>query len=405
MNFSGSLSIAPLSQPVRQAPLICFSHLRWDFVWQRPQHLMERFSGERQVFFFEEYIPTDHHLAYLEIHPFEGTGVKAIRPRVPHWWNDQEREQALGRLLDELLSLHGVVKPILWFYTPMMYGFARHVDAAAVIYDCMDELANFKFASPRLKEREAALIAHADVVFTGGYSLYDAKRHLHDNIHPFPSSVDVGHFLNARAGAGEPTDQKEIAGRKLGYYGVIDERLDLPLIARLAAARPNVSFIFVGPIAKIAPEALPRAANIHYLGQKPYGELPAYLSGWDAALMPFALNEATRFISPTKTPEYLAGGRPVVSTAINDVIRHYGDIEGVFVAQDAEGFIAACDKALSLKAGGDGWLKAVDAMLARSSWDDTFLSMQTLLGDAICKRVEGMHSKAGSAETATAGKP
>ncbi len=366
---------------------------------------MERFSGERQVFFFEEYIPTDHHLAYLEIHPFEGTGVKAIRARVPHWWNDQEREQALGRLLDELLSLHGVVKPILWFYTPMMYGFARHVDAAAVVYDCMDELANFKFASPRLKEMEAALIAHADVVFTGGYSLYEAKRHLHDNIHPFPSSVDVGHFLNARAGAGEPTDQKEIAGRKLGYYGVIDERLDLPLIAALAEARPHVSLIFVGPTAKITPEALPRAANIHYLGQKPYSELPAYLSGWDAALMPFALNEATRFISPTKTPEYLAGGRPVVSTAIADVIRHYGDIEGVFVAQDAERFIAACDEALTLSDSGDGWLKTVDAMLARSSWDDTFLSMQTLVGDTIRKRREGMHPKAGIVETATAGKP
>lgn len=349
---------------------------------------MERFSRDRQVFFFEEYIPTDHHLAYLEIHPFKGTSVKAIRPRVPHWWDGDQREQALRGLLDELISLCGVSKPVLWFYTPMMYAFARHFDAAAIVYDCMDELANFKFASSRLKEMEAALIAGADVVFTGGHSLYEAKCHLHGNIHPFPSSVDVRHFQGARNHVSEPEDQKDIRGPKLGYYGVIDERLDLALIAQLAEARPDLSFVFVGPVVKIAPEALPRAANIHYLGQKHYNELPAYLSGWDAALMPFALNDATKFISPTKTPEYLAGGRPVISTAITDVIRHYGDVGGVFVAQDVDGFVAACGKALALGGGGGDWLQSVDTMLARSSWDDTFFSMQTLVGEAIQKNTE-----------------
>ncbi len=386
MNLSSSFPVASHTVPVRHAPLICFSHLRWDFVLQRPQHLMERFSGERQVFFFEEFIPTDHHLAYMEIHPFEGTTVKSIRPRIPHWWSEEDRERALGKLLDELLTLHGVMKPILWFYTPLMYSFARHVDASAVIYDCMDELANFKFAPAGLKETEAALIARADVVFTGGQSLYEAKRHMHDNIHPFPSSVDVGHFHAARTNHNEPLDQRSIKGVKLGYYGVIDERLDLELIAQVAQARPDLSFVFIGPVAKIAPEALPRAANIHYLGRKSYDELPGYLSGWDVALMPFALNEATKFISPTKTPEYLAAGRPVVSTAITDVVRHYGDINGVFVAVDAGRFAAACDEALALSRSADNWLMRVDAMLAGSSWDQTFLTMKTLVNEAIERR-------------------
>lgn len=383
MNLSSSFPVASRTVPVRHAPLICFSHLRWDFVLQRPQHLMERFSKARQVFFFEEFIPTDHHLAYMEIHPFEGTTVKSIRPRIPHWWSDEERERALGKLLDELLAIYGVKKPILWFYTPVMYSFARHVDASAVIYDCMDELANFKFAPAGLRETESALIARADVVFTGGHSLYQAKRHLHDNIHPFPSSVDVGHFHAARTNRDEPLDQRSIRGTKLGYYGVIDERLDLKLIAQVAHARPHLSFVFIGPVAKIAPEDLPRAANIHYLGQKSYEELPAYLSGWDVALMPFALNDATKFISPTKTPEYLAAGRPVVSTAITDVVRHYGDVDGVFVAKDADRFVAACDEALALSRDTHDWLKPVDAMLAGLSWDETFLAMESLVNEAI----------------------
>ncbi len=371
-----------------RAPLICFSHLRWDFVLQRPQHLMRRFSQDRQVFFFEEFIPTDHHLAYLEIHPFEGTTTKAIRPRIPHWWSEVEREKALGKLLDDLIALHGGHRPVLWFYTPMMFAFSRHVDAAAVIYDCMDELANFRFAPPRLKETEDALIARADVVFTGGASLYEAKKHRHDNIHAFPSSVDAHHFRKARDIQSEPSDQAAIPHPRLGYYGVIDERLDLDLIHEAAAARPDFSFVFLGPVVKISAADLPQAANIHYLGQKAYADLPAYLSGWQAAIMPFALNEATRFISPTKTPEYLAAGRPVVSTRIADVVRTYSDVAGLFLADGAEQFAKACDAAITLSRSGDAWKSEVDELLSRSSWNATFSSMSLLVEQAVAVRFD-----------------
>lgn len=379
MNLLGAFSKVSEGMYCTDAPIVCFSHLRWDFVLQRPQHLMQRFSADRQVFFFEEYIPTDHHLAYLEIHPFAGTTVKAIRPRVPHGWSEPQREEALAHLLDDLLALHGGRQPILWFYTPLMFAFARHVDAAAVVYDCMDELANFKFAPPQLKAMEQALLDRADVVFTGGYSLYEAKRGRHDNLHAFPSSVDAHHFRTARNGHASPSDQAGIPGPRLGYYGVIDERLDLGLIRDIAAARPDWSFIFLGPVVKISHDDLPRAPNIHYLGQKSYAELPSYLSGWDVALMPFALNEATRFISPTKTPEYLAAGRPVVSTPITDVVRSYGDVPGVFIGEDAARFVDACAAALALQHAAGSWLDTVDALLGRSSWDDTAREMRMLI--------------------------
>ncbi len=388
MNLLSAYPQSPLLNCSRNAPLVCFSHLRWDFVLQRPQHLMQRFAHQRQVFFFEEYIPTDHHLPYLEIHPFEGTSVKAIRPRIPHWWHEAEREAALSRLLDDLLALHRDKPPVMWFYTPMMFRFAKHVDAAVVVYDCMDELANFKLAPVHLKETEFELLAKADVVFTGGVSLYEAKKDWHDNIHPFPSGVDTHHFEAARGSIQDPADQVSIPHPRLGYYGVIDERLDLDLISKLAAARPQMSFVFLGPVVKISPGDLPQAGNIHYLGQKSYANLPAYLAGWDVALMPFALNDATRFISPTKTPEYLAAGRPVVSTHITDVVRSYGAMAGVFLAKTNEEFIFACDAALALSHSGEDWLASADAHLAQSSWDATFQNMSALVDMAVARNAE-----------------
>lgn len=386
--FSPDQFDAEFSGP--RAPLICFSHLRWDFVLQRPQHLMNRFGRGRQVFFFEEYIPSDHHLAYLEYHPFDGTEIIAIRPRIPHWWDEAQREEGLRHLLETMMRLNAIVRPVLWFYSPMMYGFARDVDASAVVYDCMDELANFRFAPLRLKELEAQLIERADVVFTGGQSLFAAKRHLHENIHSFPSSVDVAHFATARNGLPPAGDMAAMAGPKIGFYGVIDERIDLKLLDEVAAARPNWSLVMVGPIAKLHPDDLPRRPNLHFIGQRSYGELPSYLAGWDVAMMPFALNEATRFISPTKTPEYLAAGTPVVSTPIADVVAEYGTLAGVHIAGTAESFIAACEQALTLNA--QDWLPAVDAKLASMSWDRTFAQMAALVDQVAVNNKPALHA-------------
>ena len=367
--------------------LLCFSHLRWDFVFQRPQHLMTRFAATRRVIYWEEPVAgAGGEAARLDIKICAKSGVVVVTPRLPETIQGDARETALSGLLDGFLAAEKIVLPIRWYYTPMMLGFSRHVEGAAVVYDCMDELSNFKFAPPELRQPERELMAQADVVFTGGYSLYEAKQDQHRNIHPFPSSVDRAHFAQARDRSlvEDPQDQHALPRPRLGFYGVVDERMDLDLLAHIADARPEWTLVIVGPVVKIDPADLPQRANIQYVGGKSYAELPAYLSGWDVALMPFAINESTRFISPTKTPEYLAGGRPVVSTPITDVIRHYGELEGVCVADTYYAFVEGCEAALKLAADPKGrWMEQVDGVLADLSWGQTFASMSALIDAAI----------------------
>jgi UDP-galactopyranose mutase len=376
---------APDSGP---ANLVCFSHLRWNFVFQRPQHLMSRFAREMNVIYWEEPIEVGpNETAYLQVREAEdAANVRIVVPHLPQGMPDDAREAALKRLLDaHLASLHGPL--IAWYYTPMMLPFSRHLDPAATVFDAMDELSKFKFAPAKLLELEQELIDRADVVFTGGSSLFEAKKDRHDNIHCFPSSVDRAHFAKARARQFDPADQEDLPRPRLGFYGVIDERFDTELLARVAEMRPNWSFVMVGPVVKIAPEDLPKRHNIHYLGGKTYDQLPCYLSGWDVALMPFAMNESTQFISPTKTPEYLAGGRPVVSTPVKDVVRHYGELEGVMIAATPEEFVAACEEALQLSRNPEsGWLAEADLMLSASSWNTTQARMAGLVADVMGTR-------------------
>jgi UDP-galactopyranose mutase len=372
--------------------LICFSHLRWDFVFQRPQHLMTRFAKERRVVFWEEpQAAPDRSAPGLQTRVCPHSGVLVATPLIVDGVPPEERGAILRELLDDFIASHEG-ELIRWYYTPMMLPFSRHLPAACTVYDCMDELANFKFAPPELIGLEQELLAAADVVFTGGYSLWEAKRDRHGNIHPFPSSVDRAHFATARIAQEAPAGQAGIPGPRLGFYGVVDERMDLDLLAAVADARPGWSLVIVGPVVKIDPGSLPRRPNLHYLGAKTYDQLPAYLSGWDVALMPFAINESTRFISPTKTPEYLAGGRPVVSTPITDVIRHYGDLEGVKVGQTPEAFIAACDEALCLSRAGGSWREEADAVLVSSSWDATFAGMDREISTVRRERASAVSS-------------
>jgi UDP-galactopyranose mutase len=359
--------------------LICFSHLRWNFVFQRPQHLMSRFSRKYRTLFWEEPLYHDGPgPAGLDVRVCPETGVEVAIPMLPVGLARAEEVAVLRRLLDGILApRRGPL--VRWYYTPMMLPFSEHVAADCTVYDCMDELANFKGAPPELIPNERRLFEQADLVLTGGYSLYEAKRDRHANIHPFPSSVDVAHFGAAREPGVEPQDQAGLPGPRFGFYGVVDERMDLDLLARLADARPQWSIVIVGPVVKISKDDLPRRPNLHYLGGKGYAELPGYLRGWDVALMPFAINEATRFISPTKTPEYLAAGRPVVSTPITDVVRHYGGIEAVKIADGPEAFVSACDAALALSQAPGSWQREVDGVLAQISWDRTFRQMAELV--------------------------
>lgn len=356
--------------------LLCFSHLRWGFVYQRPQHLLSRAAANFRTFFIEEPFATDlepHYKHFVDA----DSGVNIIAPYLPPQATVEAAEKMHRRLIDQFMADHDIDDFLAWYYTPMALGYTKHLSPSLVVYDCMDELSAFSGAPPVLRDREQELFRLADLVFTGGHSLYEAKRGRHSNVHAFPSSIDYEHFAKARSAIEDPGDQAHIAHPRIGYCGVIDERMDLGLLDGVAELRPEWQWIMVGPVVKIDPATLPRRQNIHYLGSKTYKELPAYMSGWDAAMLPFARNEATRFISPTKTPEYLAAGKPTVSTSIRDVVSPYGERRLVSIADTPGEFVSAL--ANLLRADKAEWLVQVDDFLKFNSWDITWNKMSGLI--------------------------
>jgi glycosyltransferase involved in cell wall biosynthesis len=365
-------------QDDEKASLICFSHLRWDFVFQRPQHILTRAAKEFNVLFYEEPIFDESCRAHLNVRSTD-EGVTVVTPSLPGGLCAAEIAMTQRRLLNMFIASRKRKPSIAWFYTPMALQFTGHIDFDCVVYDCMDELSNFKNAPSDLRNLEAELLSRADVVFTGGRALFEAKKHMHRNIHAFPSSIDRVHFNKARSKSKsiEPDDQKAIPHQRIGFFGVIDERTDIELLAQVAQQRPNYQFIILGPVVKIDPASLPSASNIHWLGQKDYRDLPLYMAHWDAGFMPFAINEATRFISPTKTPEFLAAGIPVVSTPIEDVVKSWGKPGLVSIASTASQMCAEIDRALTVDR--SLWLKRVDLALASMSWDQTFAAMLALI--------------------------
>jgi glycosyltransferase involved in cell wall biosynthesis len=370
--------------------VLCLSHLRWNFVYQRPQHLMTRWARERRVFYFEEPVFDVARPRLTVTQDASARGVYVAVPHLPRGTSAEEIDRLQRSLLDRLVGDAHVRDPLVWLYTPMAIGFTRHVRRSLTVYDCMDELSAFHAAPPLLRQRERELFGVADLVFTGGHSLYEAKRAHHPSVHAFPSSVDAEHFASARTlgRPREPADQRDIPHPRLGFVGVIDERCDMGLLRRVAELRPDFHLVLAGPVAKIDPRAIPRLPNIHCLGQKKYGELPAYLASWDVAIMPFALNDATRYISPTKTLEYFAAGKPVVSTPIHDVVRPYGERGLVRIARDARELVAAVDAAL-LELGtraGEARRAACDAFVAQTSWDSTWSAMNALVRHATSRR-------------------
>ena len=366
--------------------IVAFSHLRWNFVYQRPQHLLSRLAAKRPVFFIEEpELDLAGPVRWERSNP--EPNVTVLRPRTPSREPGFHSDQiALVKpLIDELASELDDSNLLAWLYTPMALPLAQELEPGAMVYDCMDELSLFLGAPPELLSREAALLECADVMFTGGPSLYRAKQSRHHNVHCFPSSVDAAHFCRALTrGEREAEDQATIRHPRLGFYGVIDERLDLALIDAVAAARPEWQIVLVGPVVKIDRATLPRRPNIHYFGQRSYQELPGYLAGWDVCLLPFARNDSTRFISPTKTLEYMAAELPIVSTPITDVAEPYGDI--VYLGGTPEEFLAACDAALAADTGErDRRAALMRQVLSGTSWDVTVSAMENLLAAAMEK--------------------
>jgi UDP-galactopyranose mutase len=346
---------------------------------------MSRFARKGRVFFVEEPV---HHAGKpeLSVAVCPQSGVHVVTPRL-NAESVSDRNRILEKLLVDLAVANRIRKPIVWFYTPMaLEFFPGGIVPALVVYDCMDELSLFHGAPAQIVKREQELLEFADLVFTGGVSLFEAKRKSHAHVYPFPSGVDIFHFLQARDLDGNFAEQNGLGRPRLGYAGVIDERIDLKLIGEIARRRPAWQLIMIGPTAKILPDSLPRHSNIHWLGMKNYADLPKYFAGWDVGIMPFALNDATRFISPTKTPEYLSAGLPVVSTPIRDVVRSYGRLGLARIAGSPDEFIAACEQTMTLDMSLK-WRERADEFLKTLSWDSVWKGMNDLIAGRLAPEV------------------
>jgi len=333
-----------------------------------------------RVFFIEEFVAGASKDYYKVEQPSDNIWV--ITPHLQNGQDAESRNKVLEKMMLYIINHFDIQNYIAWYYTPMAYSYSRNLTPALMIYDCMDELSAFAFAPAELVELEDELFKKADIVFTGGNNLYESKKSKHHNIHPFPSSIDKQHFMLARKLRKSSKEKKPT----IGFFGVIDERMDVNLVENVARLRPNWNFVLIGPVVKIDPATLPKLNNILYLGAKPYQELPTHIADWNLAMMPFVLNESTKFISPTKTPEYLAAGLPVISTAIHDVVNPYGTNGLVYIANTPQDFIEAAEHQLNSNRY-EEWLKEVDDFLAENSWDNTWAKMADIIKDTPVKKL------------------
>ena len=360
--------------------IVVFSHLRWSFVWQRPQQFLSRFAETHPVLFVEiaEFDGSGESKVELT-NPMEGVTVLNVHLD-PKLADKDEVTEIMRDAVREGMVAYGIENPLLWFYNPMDAGWVLGwLENRGIVYDCMDELSQFKGADPRLIQREKGLLDAADVVFTGGIELYEKKSRQNANVHFFGCAVEYDHFAQAQEAGPIPDDLAAIPGPRVGWFGVVDERVDYDLLRDMAAARPDLSFVMVGPAVKVDPATFPQAPNLHWMGGRDYKELPLYCRGYDVCMMCFALNDATEFINPTKALEYLATGKPVVSTAVKDVVRQYEDT--VAIAHSPEEFLEKIDAALA----GDQ-AEMVERGIEKAhaaSWENTVGAMQRIIDTAL----------------------
>ncbi len=371
-------------------PIIVHSHLRWDWVWQRPQQFLSRLSKHHRVLFIEGPVPSHeatHSESILrEVADFPNVVVLQMKIPAARWsdgaWVDSERRRIVETVLAGPLG-QSFQSPVQWFYDPMaVTAFAGHLDQRAIVYDCMDELSLFRGAQPELVRRERELLALADVVFAGGPKIWEAKRHLNTNCFSFGCGVEHNHFGRARESElALPADVVSLPRPIFGYIGVVDERIDYELLRKLADTSAS-SVVIVGPHTKVDPETFPRRANLHWLGGREYAELPAYAKSFDVCLMPFAINEATRFLNPTKALEYMATGRPIVSTPIHDVVRQFSDV--VILANDHDRFIGECRR--SARHPDRTRINRGLALAKRNSWEAIVRQLEQHIDDVLASK-------------------
>lgn len=377
--------------------LVVFSHLRWNFIYQRPQHLLSRLARHFEVLFVEEPMKSRGRswLAAGHVAP----GVTVLKPHTAVdtiGFHDDQLSQ-LQPLISDYLRDHGIDDYLAWICTPMALPLLADLAPRAVVYDCMEELSARADAPKQMRQREKALLNMADLVLAAGPGLHEAKRRLHPRVMCLPNGVDAQHFAPQRTTAnidamlGAEHIQGRIPGPRLGFFGAIDECVDLELIAALADADPHWQLIMIGPVLPVDSPALPQRSNIHWLGPQPYALLPQLVADWDVCLLPFALNEATRSFCPTNTLEYMAAEKPVVSTGVHDVITMYGDV--VRIGHQHDGFIECCRWALSESAfKRSERVSEMSAVVAHHSWDNAVRNVREAIDELLDESVDRRRS-------------
>ena len=352
--------------------LLVFSHLRWDYIFQRQLQVLSRYAKHRRVYFIEEAIlgVTNEPRLYIKT---ADAKLNIIVPYLPNGLSDSEVNTSMRLMLDELLLDEDIENFTTFYYSPKPLIYSSHLKPSLIFFDCMDD--------ERLLSNNE-LINKSNYIFTSSQSLHEDNSSHQYNLHLLPDSFEFAHFEKSRVLLNEPHDQINIPHPRIGYYGVVDEKFNLKLLDKMSDLRPEFQFIIMGPVVGIDSSTLPKKPNIHYLGKKDFQSLPFYLSSWDCAFMPYAHNDATRFTSPTKTAELLASGTPVVSTSIFNVVHPYADAKLIHIADHPEHFVECIEKAINESNYDPEWLERVDQFLEGKSWDSTFKQIADLEMDA-----------------------
>ena len=368
----------------RRPPLIVLSHIRWSFVCQRPQHLLTRLASWFDVYVVEEPVFVDGEPALMSA--THQNGVEVLTPRTREFASGFHDSQlnALRPLLAEFMASRGLGEPLVWLTTPMALPLVADLEPLAVVYDCLDDVAAPGNAEPVRAAREKALMQLADIVLNGGPSAHALRHGTHPRLHCLAGAVDAAHFAPEHLDGDDVESSvaaelhRGLPRPRLGFFGVVDQRLDLALVAGLAERRPDWQFVMAGPVVGLDPATLPRRPNLRWAGLQRYEALPHLMSHWDVCLLPFVVDETTRLLNPTQTLEYLAGGKPGVGTPVPDLVSLHG--AAVRIAADVDGVVAAVQALLDEPAPARAERRArAQAQVDAGSWDVTAAFVAAML--------------------------
>ena len=381
-----------------QPDLLCLSHLRWSPAYPRAQQLLRRCARDRRVYFVEPPVLDTDSEVTLERVADDG-GVVVCVPHLPAGIEPAQAEAHLAYLLDQLVAREDLQRPVLWLDSPALLAACHHLSARAVVYDCVDPAPLGGDAPARVVDRERLLLAHADLVLTPSHALHERLRGEHPAAHAVPSAIDPAPLARARALVPEPDDQAAIPHPRIGYAGPIDARLDLALVELVAMMRPELHFVFLGDTAELEAASLPQAPNLHWLGARRPDQLPAYLAGWEVAMLPLVRPGRPELASPTAAPSFLAAGCAVVATSARDVVRPWGEQGLAWIGDSPAAFACAIDNALAEER--DRRLARVDRFLAEAGWDHVWDDVWSLIEAAA--RTRARRARPAAAPTAGAG--